>query len=173
MSNLIICPDCGKEISASAKQCPNCGCPNKESDIFTQDINSDSIKRNPGCIAIAVVVFMFLFVSFMEGFEEGKNKKTGKEKETIYSVGQTVSLGSWNYKVNKYEWAILALTIGLVISCELINTSIEATVDLVTEEYHPLAKVAKDTSAAAVFIFAIVAIIVGIIIFLPKIIALF
>ena len=77
------------------------------------------------------------------------------------------------FRVNRYEWAILALTIGLVISCELINTAIEATVDLVTEEYHPLAKVAKDTSAAAVFIFAIVAVIVGIIIFLPKIIALF
>lgn len=77
------------------------------------------------------------------------------------------------FKVNKYEWAILALTIGLVISCELINTAIEATVDLVTEEYHPLAKVAKDTSAAAVFIFAIVAVIVGLIIFLPKVIALF
>ena len=69
--------------------------------------------------------------------------------------------------------AILALTIGLVISCELVNTAIEAVVDLVTEEYHPLAKVAKDTSAAAVFVFAIVAVIVGIIIFLPRIIALF
>ena len=72
--------------------------------------------------------------------------------------------------INKYEWAIVMLTIGLVLSCELINTAIEATVDLVTEEYHPLAKVAKDTSAAAVFVFAIVAVIVGLIIFLPKII---
>ena len=62
---------------------------------------------------------------------------------------------------------------GLVISCELINTAIEATVDLVTEEYHPLAKVAKDTAAAAVFVFAIVAVLVGIIIFGPKIVALF
>ena len=62
---------------------------------------------------------------------------------------------------------------GLVISCELINTAIEATVDLVTEEYHPLAKVAKDTAAAAVFVFAIVAVLVGIIIFVPKVIALF
>lgn len=77
------------------------------------------------------------------------------------------------FQINKYEWAILALTIGLVISCELVNTAIEAVVDLVTEEYHPLAKVAKDTSAAAVFVFAIVAVIVGIIIFLPRIIALF
>ena len=72
--------------------------------------------------------------------------------------------------INKYEWAIVMLTIGLVISCELINTAIEATVDLVTEEYHPLAKVAKDTSAAAVFVFAIVSVVVGLIIFLPKII---
>ena len=77
------------------------------------------------------------------------------------------------FQIDKYEWAILALTIGLVISCELINTAIEAVVDLVTEEYHPLAKVAKDTSAAAVFIFAIVAVVVGLIIFLPKLIALF
>ncbi len=76
------------------------------------------------------------------------------------------------FHINKYEWAILVLTIGLVISCELINTAIEAVVDLVTQEYHPLAKVAKDTSAAAVFIFALVAIIVGIIIFVPKIISL-
>ena len=76
------------------------------------------------------------------------------------------------FQINKYEWSILVLTIGLVISCELINTAIEAVVDLITEEYHPLAKVAKDTSAAAVFIFAIVAVIVGLIIFLPKLISL-
>lgn len=77
------------------------------------------------------------------------------------------------FRINKYEWAILVLTIGLVISCELINTAIEAVVDLVTEEYHPLAKVAKDTSAAAVLVFALVAILVGLIIFVPKIIGLF
>ena len=65
------------------------------------------------------------------------------------------------------------MTIAVVIAGELINTAIEAVVDLVTEEYHPLAKVAKDTSAAAVFVIAIVAVIVGLIIFLPKIINLF
>lgn len=97
------------------------------------------------------------------------------EQNLTFDVGMAalVTIFGFIFKLNKYEWAILVLTIGLVISCELINTAIEATVDLVTEEYHPLAKVAKDTSAAAVFIFAIVAIIVGLIIFLPKIIALF
>ncbi len=76
-------------------------------------------------------------------------------------------------KVSVVEFAILLLAIGLVISSEVFNTAIEALVDLVTEDYHPLAKVAKDTSAAAVFVSAIVAAIVGMIIFLPKIIALF
>ena len=77
------------------------------------------------------------------------------------------------FKLEKTEWLVVILTIGAVISLELINTAIEAVVDMVTEEYHPLAKVAKDTSAAAVFVIAIVAAIVGLIIFLPKVISLF
>ena len=97
------------------------------------------------------------------------------EQNLAFDVGMAliVVIFGFLFKVTKYEWAILVLTIGLVISCELINTAIEAVVDLVTEEYHPLAKVAKDTSAAAVLVFAIVAIIVGLIIFVPKIIGLF
>ena len=71
------------------------------------------------------------------------------------------------------EWLICLIVIGLVIATELINTSIEAVVDLVTEENKPLAKIAKDTSSGAVFIFALVAICVGLIIFIPKILLLF
>lgn len=74
--------------------------------------------------------------------------------------------------ISAYEWAMCAFAIGLVIATELINTSIEALVDLVTPEYNKLAKIAKDTAAGAVFIFALTAIFVGLIIFLPKIIAL-
>ncbi len=97
------------------------------------------------------------------------------EQNLVVDVGVAllVIIFGFIFRVSTMEWAILVLTIGLVISCELINTAIEAVVDLVTEDYHPLAKVAKDTSAAAVFIFAIVAVIVGIIIFLPKIINIF
>lgn len=51
---------------------------------------------------------------------------------------------------------------------ELVNTAVEAVVDLVTEERKPLAKIAKDTAAGAVLIAAIMAAIAGIIIFLPK-----
>ena len=85
-------------------------------------------------------------------------------------IALLVIIAAFIFRVSLIEAAILALTIGLVIAFELINTSIEAAVDLVTEDYHPLAKVAKDTSSAAVFIIAIAAVIVGIIIFLPKII---
>ncbi len=97
------------------------------------------------------------------------------EQNLAFDIGMAlvVSILAFVFELSRTEWAILLLTMGLVISCELINTAIEATVDLVTEEYHPLAKVAKDTAAAAVFVFAIVAVLVGIIIFVPKVIALF
>ena len=84
-----------------------------------------------------------------------------------------VAIAGFIFKLNSTEWVVVAFTIGAVISLELVNTAIEAAIDMVTEEYHPLAKVAKDTSAAAVFIIAIVAAIVGLIIFLPKVISLF
>jgi diacylglycerol kinase len=88
-------------------------------------------------------------------------------------IALMVLIAGFIFKIEKTEWIIIVITIGAVLSLELINTAIEAVVDLVTEEYHPLAKVAKDTSAAAVFVIAIVAVIVGLIIFLPKILELF
>ena len=75
-------------------------------------------------------------------------------------------------KISFIEWLILALIIGLVIATELINTSIEAVVDLITLEKNSVAKVAKDTAAAAVMVFAIIAVVIGLIIFIPKILAL-
>lgn len=75
-------------------------------------------------------------------------------------------------KISVTEWLALTLIIGLVIATELINTSIEATIDLITKEVHPLAKIAKDTAAAAVLVFGLTAIVIGCIIFLPKILIL-
>ncbi len=72
-------------------------------------------------------------------------------------------------EVTKIEWILLLLLIGGVISLELINSSIENLVDLVTEEFHPLAKKAKDMAAAAVFFLSIVSVIIGLIIFIPKV----
>ena len=72
-------------------------------------------------------------------------------------------------KISAIEWCICLALFGLVMALEHVNTAVEAVVDMVTEEYHPLAKVAKDTAAGAVLIAAIMAAIAGCIIFLPKI----
>ncbi|MEK9201048.1 MAG: diacylglycerol kinase family protein [Patescibacteria group bacterium] len=66
------------------------------------------------------------------------------------------------------EWVVISLTIFLGLVIELINTAIESAVDLSTPSYHPVAKIAKDTAAAAMLIYAIGACIVGLLIFIPK-----
>jgi len=71
------------------------------------------------------------------------------------------------FHITKVEWLIVLLLFGGMFSIEMLNTAIEKVVDLVTDEYHPLAKKAKDIAAGAVLIYAIISIIVGLIIFLP------
>ena len=75
--------------------------------------------------------------------------------------------------INQIEWIICIILFGFVISLELINTAIENTIDLITIEKKPKAKIAKDTAAGAVLIASIVSAIIGLIIFIPKIILLF
>ncbi|MBE2934279.1 diacylglycerol kinase family protein [Anoxybacillus flavithermus] len=69
------------------------------------------------------------------------------------------------FRVSKMEWLVLLITIGIVISLEIVNSAIERAVDLVTDEYRPLAKEAKDLAAGAVLVFAFLSIIIGISIF--------
>jgi diacylglycerol kinase len=75
-------------------------------------------------------------------------------------------------QISTVEWAILTVTIMIVMSAELGNTAIEAVVDRVGSEPHPLSKIAKDTAAGAVLIGAIGSVIVGLLIFGPKLLAL-
>ncbi|MDY0302077.1 MAG: diacylglycerol kinase family protein [Trichlorobacter sp.] len=67
--------------------------------------------------------------------------------------------------LDKTEWAVLICLIGAIVAAEFLNTAIETVVDLVSPEYHPLAKAAKDTAAAAVLILAMVAVVIGILLF--------
>ena len=73
-------------------------------------------------------------------------------------------------KVSIIEWIILVLLIGAVLAAETINTTIENLVDMYTKEYDEKAKIVKDTAAGTVLIFAITSAIIGLIIFIPKII---
>lgn len=80
-----------------------------------------------------------------------------------------VVIGGIVLKISLSEWMDCLILFGLVMSLEMVNTAIEAVVDLVTDEYKPLAKKAKDVAAGAVLAAAIVSAIIGGIIFFPKI----
>lgn len=83
----------------------------------------------------------------------------------IATVGAIV-LGLWLW-LSRIEWAILALTMGLVWTAEFINTALEAAVDLASPNTHPLAKIGKDVSAAAVLVAAITSVVIGLLILGP------
>ena len=77
------------------------------------------------------------------------------------------------FKIDKTEWLTIVLISALVLSAEAMNTAVEFVVDLISPDYHPLAGKAKDVAAAAVLLAAFGAVIIGLIIFLPKILLLF
>ena len=77
------------------------------------------------------------------------------------------------FKISLSEWAILFIALGSILALELINTAIEATVDLVTTEIHPLAKIAKDCGSAASFVMSIVSIVISLFVFGPYLMELF
>ena len=70
-------------------------------------------------------------------------------------------------KIGKEVWWISLIVIGMVLAAELINTAIEAVVDMVTTDYHPLAKIAKDCGSAATVILAMMALAIGIVVYGP------
>jgi diacylglycerol kinase (ATP) len=70
-------------------------------------------------------------------------------------------------RVSRLEFACLLLCIVVVTVLEMINTVVESVVDLVTEEYHPLAKIAKDVAAGAVLVGSIGAAVVGLLLLGP------
>ena len=72
---------------------------------------------------------------------------------------------AFNMKLS--EWAIIFIALGIILALLLINTAIEAAVDLTTTEIHPLAKVAKDCGSAASFVMSIVSIVISLFVFGP------
>ena len=98
--------------------------------------------------------------------------KSEKNFKREIALGIIALILSYILKIDKIEFIIVLTMICLVLTAEIINTAIERTVDLVTKEYHELARIAKDVSAGSVLVTSIFALIIGIIIFIPKIITL-
>ena len=104
----------------------------------------------------------------LDGIEYAINHERNVKIEIFVAI--LVSILGFLLKITILEWLIIIITISLVLGLELVNTAIERTVDLVTKDYYELAKNAKDVAAGAVLTVSMFSCVVGIIIFLPKII---
>ncbi|MCM3633232.1 diacylglycerol kinase family protein [Paenibacillus camelliae] len=106
--------------------------------------------------------FGYAFAGIWSGFRTQRNIKIHVAVALlVFILGAIVSL-------TRMEWMIVIIVICAVISLELINTAIEAAVDMHGTKRHPLAKLAKDTAAGAVLVMSIGAVLIGLLIFLPK-----
>ncbi len=84
-------------------------------------------------------------------------------------IAAMVATAGWFFGISLPEWCIVLLCIGWVISLEMANHALEKLCDAVHEAPHPLIKIAKDVAAGAVLWSAMISIVVGLLIFLPKI----
>lgn len=104
----------------------------------------------------------------LEGINFVITNESNFKKEIV--IGIIALLLSYILKISRIEFTIILIMIALVLTSEIINTSIEKVVDLYTKDYNNLAKIAKDVSAGSVLVMSIFSLLVGVIIFLPKII---
>ncbi|MGM8213526.1 diacylglycerol kinase family protein [Virgibacillus sp. W0430] len=99
--------------------------------------------------------------------------RTEKNFQLQFILFITVLLASIYFGLSSIEWALLLLTSGIVFIAEMFNSAIERIIDYIKPEIHPMAKLIKDIAASAVLVAAIISVIVGFIIFLPKIVKFF
>jgi diacylglycerol kinase len=111
--------------------------------------------------------FVYAFEGIFTCFKRERNMKIHTAATVL------VILFGFLFRISAWEWCICLVLFALVMALEMVNTAVESVVDLVTEERHPLAKIAKDTAAGAVLIAAIFSVVIAGIIFLPKMAALF
>lgn len=95
--------------------------------------------------------------------------KTERNLRIDYIIGLFVLIASLFFDFTKTEFACLCLTIGFVIFSEMINSTVEYVVDLITDKYDDRAKAAKDIAAGGVFVSALVAVVVSYFLFVDKI----
>lgn len=93
--------------------------------------------------------------------------KTEPNLKIHFIIVLIVILLGWFFMISTLEWIIVITMMGLVISLELTNTAIEAMIDYLIPNIHPVAKKVKDISAGAVLIASISALIIGLLVFLP------
>lgn len=108
--------------------------------------------------------FKYAFAGFVHVWQDHPNIR-------VHIISGIVAVVlAYLLKISYLEYLFVLITIFFVIICEMMNTTIEEMTDLITKEHRKEAKIAKDVAAAAVLMSAVFSIIVGIIIFVPRII---
>jgi diacylglycerol kinase len=103
--------------------------------------------------------FLYALNGISASLKEQRNLK-------VQLVIALITIGAGFYfQVTTIEWCMVLLSIGLVVGLEMINSAIEDLVNLVTEEWRPLAGKIKDIAAGAVLVVSVIAAIVGLLIF--------
>ena len=97
----------------------------------------------------------------------GRALKSELHMKVHACVAVLALLACWALGVEPFGWCLVIICIGCVIAAELSNTALEALADKVSPEYDPFIKVAKDAAAGAVLVLAIMAVVVGLIVFVP------
>lgn len=116
-----------------------------------------------GSIKKVIYSFKYAMEGIIASFKSEKNMKIH-----VLAMLVVIIIG-FILRLNLIEWSICIILFALVISGELFNTAIETIVDMVMPEKNDMAKLAKDVSAGAVFVLAIAAVVIGMVIFIPKI----
>lgn len=111
------------------------------------------------------------FVCAARGIKEAIKTEANLKFDILFAI--IIIACGFFFRINMVEWIVCILTIGVMLFAEVMNTAVEAVVDLYTREKNEQARKAKDISAGAVLVLAIVSAVIGAIIFIPKIISLF
>ncbi|HLP14546.1 MAG TPA: diacylglycerol kinase family protein [Flavobacteriales bacterium] len=113
------------------------------------------------------------FKSFMFAFNGLKILFREEHNAILHLLAAiAVVISGFVFKISTHEWLAIAFAIGFVMALEIINTAIESIADFVSPAKHEKIKKIKDLSAAAVLVGSVTALVVGLIVFIPKITAL-
>ena len=95
--------------------------------------------------------------------------KTERNGKIQLFVGFFVILTGFYFRLSPTEWVFILLCIGAVLAMEMLNSALEHLCNMVHQDYHPAIKIIKDVSAGAVLFTSAISVLIGLVIFLPKI----
>lgn len=118
--------------------------------------------KNKNSLGYQLTTFRFAWQGLRYFFET-------ELKASIHIIAAILAIGLGIFlKISTTEWMMIAFSIGIVIIAEIGNTAIELLVDLISPEHNTKAGITKDLAASAVLVASIIALVTGLIVYLPK-----